>query len=791
MWEIKHINAQNIVSFEDLNLDINNNVATAIIGENKDDQSQKVNGSGKSALIECIAIGITGDPLRKVKTDEFISDWAEEASIELLFHNTFNNKDFMICRNFGRKSPQSIECHIYNSESGEEIETDKTVQASVNDYNKFILSELGISRDDLYNYYILSGDYKSFFEATDRQKKELINRFSNGESVDQSIEVLEQDLEPLEKAVVEANNKVFSINGSIESLTNEINSAAQKQEEAKKSKQEKIAQYNQYIADKRAAIRTCTDQIDKAKNRIAHLKEFLQHIQEMNDAEESKSLLDVYYDIYDEFECHKLTGLPDVPSLSKKYLASLKILKGELEEYEKKINSVKTTCDAAKKDLDNSKDKLDKTQKEYDKLCNKLSKDENKLNKQLDEYDKKFDEIDKQLKEKKDTKNAILKEIASLETILAGKIVCPKCGHEFSLQSKEPLDKVQEKVDDKKQECSGIDADISTIKKNESKMNVEYNSIQDDLDSVVKQRNDFKEVLQKCTDDKNEKNNYLNDVNGKLAKLEVDATKLVADISKNEANVNNLRSDLFNDAIRIISTSISNGETYINNQNESISTMEGSIEAYQSSITALEEASDSNIEESLRNSRAEYEKKKDVALEEQKVAVANRDKLLEQKQLFLNYKAHLANTKLTAISQIVNSVLEEIGSNIRVDLQGYKVLKSGKLKESITVQLLKSGVECGSFFKFSKGERCRVNLASIIALQRLTNANCDDGKGLGLLVFDEILDSSDQVGFMSYCNTINKLQITSLLITQNSLPENYPYSLTVVKENGMSHILNN
>lgn len=791
MWEIKHINAQNIVSFEDLNLDINNNVATAIIGENKDDQSQKVNGSGKSALIECIAIGITGDPLRKVKTDEFISDWAEEASIELLFHNTFNNKDFMICRNFGRKSPQSIECHIYDSESGEEIEVDKTVQASVNDYNKFILSELGISRDDLYNYYILSGDYKSFFEATDRQKKELINRFSNGESVDQSIEVLEQDLEPLEEAVVEANNKVFSINGSIESLTNEINAAAQKQEEAKKSKQEKIAQYNQYIADKRAAIRTCIDQIDKAKNRISHLKEFLQHVQEMNDTQESKSLLDVYYDIYDEFECHKLTGLPDVPSLSKNYLVSLKRLKGELDEYEKRIKSVKTTCDTAKKDFDNSKDKLNKTQKEFEKLCKKLDKDENDYNSQLDKYDKKFDEIDKQLKERKETKNEILKEIASLENILAGKISCPKCGHEFSLQSDEPLDKVQKKVDDKKQECSDIDADVSTIKKNESKMNVEYNSIQDDLDSVVKQRNDFKEVLQKCTDDKNEKNNYLNDMNGKLAKLEVDATKLIADISKNEANVNNLRSDLFNDAVRLISTSISNGETYINNQNESISTMEGSIEAYQSSITALEEASDSNIEESLRNSRAEYEKKKDVALEEQKVAVANRDKLLEQKQLFLNYKAHLANTKLTAISQIVNSVLEEIGSNIRVDLQGYKVLKSGKLKESITVQLLKSGVECGSFFKFSKGERCRVNLASIIALQRLTNANCDDGKGLGLLVFDEILDSSDQVGFMSYCNTINKLQITSLLITQNSLPENYPYSLTVVKENGMSHILNN
>lgn len=213
MWEIKHITAQNIVSFEDLSLDINNNVATAIIGENKDDQSQKVNGSGKSALIECIAIGLTGDPLRKVKTEEFISDWAEEASVELLLHNTFNGKDFTISRSFGRKTPQVVECHIYQGETGEEIETDKTSQASVNDYNKFVLSELGITKEDLYNYYILSGDYKSFFEASDRQKKDLINRFSNGESVDQSITALEEDLVPLEKAVIEADNKVFSLSG--------------------------------------------------------------------------------------------------------------------------------------------------------------------------------------------------------------------------------------------------------------------------------------------------------------------------------------------------------------------------------------------------------------------------------------------------------------------------------------------------------------------------------------------------------------------------------------------------
>ena len=789
MWEIKHISANNIVSFEDLNLDINNNVATAIIGENKDDQSQKVNGSGKSALIETIAIALTGDPLRKVKTEEFISDWAEEASVELMLHNTYSNKDFVISRSFARKSPQIVECHIYDCETGEEVDSEKTDQPSVNEYNKFILAEIGITKEDLYNYYILSGDYKSFFEASDRQKKDLINRFSNGESVDQSIAVLEEDLVPLEKAVVDADNKVFSINGSIESLTNEINQAAQKQEEAKKSKLEKIEQYNGYITEKRKSIRENQEQITRAKARLKSLSVLLEQVNQLSD-DDKESLAHIYEVLLKWFEVSKLSGLPDTPSLSASYLQNLNALKIKAEEFDSSIKTIKTTCETAKADFESSSAKLEQSQDEYKTLCDKLQKDEDSFNKKLDDYDAKFDEIDKLLKEKQDAKNGINKAIASLENVLAGAIVCPKCGHEFSLHSDKPIEDIKKDIDNKKKECEAIAAEVFGIKKNETEMNADYNGIQDKLDELDKQKKDFKKIVQDCTDDKNNKNNHWNMVKNQLADLELKSKKILGEIAENEANINNLRSDLFNAAVRIVSNAIGNGKMFIVNQNEAISTLEGSIEAYQSSIKALEESSDSNIEESLRNSKKEYETKKEVALEEQKKAIEERDKLKEQKEIFLKYKAHLANTKLTAISQIVNSVLEEIGSNIRVDLQGYKLLKSGKLKENISVQLLKNGVECGSFYKFSKGERCRVNLASIIALQRLTNANCEDGKGLGLLVFDEILDSSDQVGFMCYCNTINKLQITSLLITQNSLPENYPHVLTVVKENGMSHIQN-
>ena len=57
---------------------------------------------------------------------------------------------------------------------GAEIETDKTIQPSVLDYNRFILEEIGLSKDDIYSNYILCRNkYKSFFDSSDKDKKEL------------------------------------------------------------------------------------------------------------------------------------------------------------------------------------------------------------------------------------------------------------------------------------------------------------------------------------------------------------------------------------------------------------------------------------------------------------------------------------------------------------------------------------------------------------------------------------------------------------------------------------------
>lgn len=129
-----------------------------------------------------------------------------------------------------------------------------------------------------------------------------------------------------------------------------------------------------------------------------------------------------------------------------------------------------------------------------------------------------------------------------------------------------------------------------------------------------------------------------------------------------------------------------------------------------------------------------------------------------------------------------------IGSDLRVEMLGYKKLKSGKVRDKITVNLLRNGVDCGSYAKFSGGERARVNLASILGLQKLTNNSAPKGKGLDLLVLDEILEASDTTGIESSCKALNKLRATSLLVTQNPISDNDGNTIVVVKENGYSTI---
>ena len=68
----------------------------------RDNDSQGSNGSGKSAMLEAIAIGITGETLRKIKMEEIINDAADTACIKLTMSNDSSNECMEITRELSR-----------------------------------------------------------------------------------------------------------------------------------------------------------------------------------------------------------------------------------------------------------------------------------------------------------------------------------------------------------------------------------------------------------------------------------------------------------------------------------------------------------------------------------------------------------------------------------------------------------------------------------------------------------------------------------------------------------------
>lgn len=270
MWRLRRIIAQNLCAFRELDYHLGQGVTTLVFGNNHDNESQRSNGSGKSALLEAIAVGITGSPMRKVKNEEIIRDDADECYVCLMFDNDASDEVFTVERQLPRKGASVVTCHI--ERGGGMVETDEAVQPSVDAYNKYILEKLGVTREELYNNFLLSKyKYSDFLSSSDKDKKEVINRFSNANLVDQAIERLEEDCAPIEKAVRDTELELAGIDGRIGMLQEQIESEEKNRAEYGRRKEEQIGELENRIAAKRTAIREHREQMVVEKEALEKL----------------------------------------------------------------------------------------------------------------------------------------------------------------------------------------------------------------------------------------------------------------------------------------------------------------------------------------------------------------------------------------------------------------------------------------------------------------------------------------------------------------------------------------
>lgn len=153
------------------------------------------------------------------------------------------------------------------------------------------------------------------------------------------------------------------------------------------------------------------------------------------------------------------------------------------------------------------------------------------------------------------------------------------------------------------------------------------------------------------------------------------------------------------------------------------------------------------------------------------------------------FMTYMANKAISILEGVVNSFLNKFKSNLSVSINGFKILRDGSVREKIEVSALEDGMNAEDFMSKSGGERGRINLAGVLAIQHLINMSLD-GKGIKILMLDETFSGIDSEGQENIIKILENLGITVLMITQNISSEfNSENKLLVVKENGVSRFL--
>ena len=772
MWKLKSIEAENLCAFRSLAYTLQQGVTTLIFGNNKDNDSQQSNGAGKSALLECIAVGLTGSPLRKIRTEEIINDAAEQCRIILHLANDASNEELIIARSIPRKGASTVACKLYRG--GELVTTDEAVQHSVDAYNKYILEKLGITREELLNNFILSKyRYEDFLSSSDKEKKEIINRFSNGILVDEAIARVEEDIEPLSSEQQKIDLELAGIDGRIEMLQEQIAKEVAAGEERGRNRETRIAELEEAIATKREYIRTHKEALTGIDATIAEVDKADKELQALESSDTSLE------------ECLKaidavMTLLPDARRTDWNH--TLKLKKEDLLLAQSSLENLDASVNHAEAVLKEKYDAFEKFKVQYTDFVTQYGDKCEEYSTRLQEIDKTLRNLASRLEELRRKRRVISAGIDELSNKLAGSITCPKCGHEFLVaQPNFDIEAGTKELRLRQQQLSEINSNIEAEQNSseeaemqQSKLNSERRTLDSDRSRWEQELSDHERAVCSATSEVERAEH-----NRKRAKAEVAAMQDEIDSIRRKAfdeffgNIDERNATLSRERRKIV---------------EDIRSAECAIETLQETIREVNEMAAEDLTLSLRKT-LEQEKQRSMETAKRKFEVDDKVRALEvQRERFVQFKTYLANTKIEALSRITNEFLIGIGSDIRIRFDGYTVLKSGKVRDKISISLLRDGVDCGSFGKFSAGEAARVNLATILAMQKLVNANCDDEKGLDLLVLDEILEAVDEAGLSSMFDALNALGGTVLVVSHGNVAEGYPHKLVITKENGESSI---
>lgn len=633
----------------------------AIIGDNRTQDDQAQNGTGKTSILNGLFYGIYGVNLRNKEDKKFIRQGQKSAYIRVELYCPVRKETLSIEREIRMKGSSTLKIKL----NDEDISI-----PTVNEGNKWITNWIEVSPEDAKSYYIVTkGNYKSFFTSSNTDKLALMGRFINYSAIDNTKDVIERKSNEIDSEKFEYQKQQFSVQGKITAYEEQIERLLNEDPEEKR--QEQISTIRQSICD----LATENETLEK----------------------------------------------------------SVENWQSEIKNYQKTSNETTQLLNKVKREFESFKDvSYEDTYKEIDENIREVNNEIEANRKTKEEHDKQIQTYKNQLRK--------------IETILAGVIECPKCHHQFLLDSED---------------------DISTLEKKSQKFKSEINKSSVEIEEINSVLNELNDIMEECRS---------------IRKQTQEEEQEILDRKRSIQNkLNQLR-----DKLEFISLSIERTNKKIENATENILVNTKAIEQYEEAIEKIKSSPMANVDvskqkkeiEKLNEELNEYEEK--IQLKE-----SESNKIRVWNQRFKDFKMYLAMEQIKTIQQSTNEILQKMESDLRLRIEGFKKNASGKITEEITPYIFRDELELFSYY--SGGEKVRIEIALIIALQQAINSTKKYG-GLQFLFVDEILESADSLGIENIVSSMDFLKQPILIITHVPKLNEEIKQLKVIKENGISRI---
>lgn len=218
MWRFTNLHIKNLGTHKDSQFSFLKGKTILLLGKNKTQTSANSNGSGKSFVVNGIEIALVGETGRDVGKEDFIRYGEEFCEIILSLENDILKRTMTIERKIFSKKTQEITITV----NGKEI-FNTSVDKNTSQADKYILDQLGINKEDLFNYFIIpQGNDSTFFTANDTKQKEIIGRFSNFTAIDSLIKKYSKEYDDYEEEKRDVESDIISCNTSISQYQDDI-----------------------------------------------------------------------------------------------------------------------------------------------------------------------------------------------------------------------------------------------------------------------------------------------------------------------------------------------------------------------------------------------------------------------------------------------------------------------------------------------------------------------------------------------------------------------------------------